>query len=373
MKHILVHGLANRGGGSETFLINLVKYLDQSKKFQIHLFIAKSREEFYTEYKCNNTTIYLVDEGFITSPIKRIYYENIVMKNYIKEISPDLIFIASEIVPVLWNNIKIPIIINYHSTLQMSSSTRLKTLKEYYDLVFRKRSLRIASRIVCVSNLSKAEMLFKYGKQSSKFVVIYHGVNHTRGISIDMKYPFILSVGDRHEHKCYELMIEIYKRCRDNYGIEEHLVIIGRKKTDWYDLKLSRKIEELGLSDYVHFIEYLRADEIVNYYKTSSLYLVTSNWESFGLTPLEAMAQGVPTLIRRSSALAEIYNNVSEFIEPDFENLDRMAEKCVLLLRNANKRRQLIDQGMSFSSSLSWKESIMKYETLFVNTMQERR
>ncbi|WP_425093022.1 glycosyltransferase family 4 protein [Tropicimonas sp. S265A] len=85
-------------------------------------------------------------------------------------------------------------------------------------------------------------------------------------------------------------------------------VILGRalpKEQDFLDA-LKTQVSEAGLSDRIHFKGEVPWDQVVAHYKALDLYIAPQRWEGFGLTPLEAMACGVPVLATPVGAFDEI-------------------------------------------------------------------
>ncbi|MGL6212063.1 MAG: glycosyltransferase family 4 protein [Paracoccaceae bacterium] len=59
---------------------------------------------------------------------------------------------------------------------------------------------------------------------------------------------------------------------------------------------LAARITAAGLSDRVRFLGELPWDQVVRHYQALDLFCAPARWEGFGLTPLEAMACGVPVV-----------------------------------------------------------------------------
>ncbi len=65
---------------------------------------------------------------------------------------------------------------------------------------------------------------------------------------------------------------------------------------------LSAEIAAAGLEDRIRFLGELPWDQVVRHYQALDLFAAPARWEGFGLTPLEAMACGVPTVASRVGA-----------------------------------------------------------------------
>jgi mannosyltransferase len=85
-------------------------------------------------------------------------------------------------------------------------------------------------------------------------------------------------------------------------------LILGRATKDHTALEqnLKDKIAAVGLSDRIQFCGEVAVDAIPEWYQVLDLLIAPQRWEGFGLTPLEAMACGVPVIATRVGAFEEL-------------------------------------------------------------------
>ncbi|MDJ0614966.1 MAG: glycosyltransferase family 4 protein [Rhizobiaceae bacterium] len=79
-----------------------------------------------------------------------------------------------------------------------------------------------------------------------------------------------------------------------------------------------KKIADADLSGSIIFAGEVPVDEIADYYRVLDLFIAPQRWEGFGLTPLEAMACGVPVVATTVGAFPEIVveNETGHLIPP---------------------------------------------------------
>lgn len=70
--------------------------------------------------------------------------------------------------------------------------------------------------------------------------------------------------------------------------------------------KLKLLIEQNHVSDKINVLGELRGESLERVYATSSLFVLTSRWEGFGLVLLEAMSAGLPVISYDTSGPSEI-------------------------------------------------------------------
>ena len=158
----------------------------------------------------------------------------------------------------------------------------------------------------------------------------------------------IVSVGRLVEVKGFDDMIDVMKLVHEK-DKDITLEIIG--DGDLYDY-LNQKIKDNNLTDVVTLAGFKDKEYINNSLINSSLFLLTSHSESFGIVVIEAMAAGVPTVAFSSAeGLRELIDSENGALI-DNRNINEMADKIIELFSN---RKILKDMGKaSYSKSLNY-------------------
>lgn len=106
-------------------------------------------------------------------------------------------------------------------------------------------------------------------------------------------------------------------------------VIAGRTTPEHtaFETALRRRIADAGLAERIRFVGEHR--DIERWYAALALFVAPQRWEGFGLTPLEAMATGVPVVAADVGAFAELVPGDAGTIVPagDLEALEREAAR----------------------------------------------
>ncbi|EEX09131.1 lipopolysaccharide core biosynthesis mannosyltransferase LpsB [Ruegeria lacuscaerulensis ITI-1157] len=100
-----------------------------------------------------------------------------------------------------------------------------------------------------------------------------------------------------------DAMIDLCGQIPDVHGI-----VMGRatEKHTAFLTELKDKVARAGLSDRILFKPEVTVDRIAQWYQVLDLFIAPQRWEGFGLTPLEAMACGVPVVATDVGAFSEI-------------------------------------------------------------------
>lgn len=85
-------------------------------------------------------------------------------------------------------------------------------------------------------------------------------------------------------------------------------VVMGRAtgRNEAFRRRLQDRAAGAGLSDRILFRPEVPVSEMPEWYQVLDLFIAPQRWEGFGLTPLEAMACGVPVIATDAGAFAEL-------------------------------------------------------------------
>jgi mannosyltransferase len=118
-------------------------------------------------------------------------------------------------------------------------------------------------------------------------------------------------------------------------------IILGRA-TDQHagferDLKV--RVKAAGLDRRILFLGEVGVDEIATWYRRLGIFVAPQRWEGFGLTPLEAMASGVPVIATTVGAFPElIVDGQTGCLVPPGD-VDALVAAAQSLLDNALQRQ----------------------------------
>lgn len=169
----------------------------------------------------------------------------------------------------------------------------------------------------------------------------------------------IISVGRFSKEKGFVDLVEIFK---DFHEIcpDWHLDLVGDGSEK---NKIVDHIYQYHLTESVTVHGYLKKKEINELLKKSSLYVMTSYTESFGIVLIEAMSHGVPCLAFTSAEGANdlITNDKNGYLIEN-RNFDEMVNKMKQLAEDKKTRIELGKNAREFS--LNYSSDIVKKEWL---------
>lgn len=178
-------------------------------------------------------------------------------------------------------------------------------------------------------------------KDSSKFHVIHNSLTFDTFLTeheIQAKKQEVLLVARLSEHqKRIKLALKIWKKIKQSSDAKDWILRIvgnGPWLEDYVDYVFKNDIDSV-------FFEGVR-ENVIDYYRNASIFLMTSNFEGWGLTLTESQQMGVIPIVFNS------YESLTDIISDGFngyiiENNDMNAFKDkVLYVMNNKEKRELV-------------------------------
>ena len=162
----------------------------------------------------------------------------------------------------------------------------------------------------------------------------------------------IVSIGRLSKEKGFVDLVEVYKKYKDkNPDSPWYLDIVGNGSER---NKIVDRIYSYKLTNDITMHGYLKKKELNELLHESSIYLMTSYTESFGIVLIEAMSHGIPCIAFTSAEGANdlIINDYNGYLIPD-RDYDKMIEKLELLVNDKEKRKELGKNAREFSLNYS--------------------
>jgi mannosyltransferase len=114
-----------------------------------------------------------------------------------------------------------------------------------------------------------------------------------------------------------------------------------------FEEELKARVKAAGLAERIRFVG--EHTNIADWYKALSLFVAPQRWEGFGLTPLEAMASGVPVVASDAGAFPEIvHDGVTGTIVPRGD-LEAMTVAAGVLMDDDAAREAAAAEALSLA------------------------
>lgn len=108
-------------------------------------------------------------------------------------------------------------------------------------------------------------------------------------------------------------------------------------------------VEHLGVADQVRWLGYIADEDLADHYRAAGVFALSSRYEPFGMTAIEAMACGTPTVITVHGGLHEAvdFGNHALFADPKVPG--EFAALLAMPMRHVRLRERLSIEGARFA------------------------
>ena len=177
------------------------------------------------------------------------------------------------------------------------------------------RRAAAAARVVFTdSEFSRAEIEQHLRVEPSRIRVIPPGLSprHREGETAGNREPLVLYAGSIFNRRRLPHLIQAFAAASVDLP-RARLVIVGDNRT-WPPQDLAAVAAEHAVSDRVELKSYVGEDELASLYTRAAVFAFFSEYEGFGLTPLEALAARVPVVVLDTAVAREVYGPAATYV-----------------------------------------------------------
>lgn len=111
----------------------------------------------------------------------------------------------------------------------------------------------------------------------------------------------VLALGRLARNKGYDLLIQAFALVAARHKDAVLYLAIGGKDMNSREGQMLKELRTLaetsGYADRITFASFIAEDDLPDYYRAADLFVLSSRYEPFGMTAIEAMASGTPTVV----------------------------------------------------------------------------
>lgn len=219
-------------------------------------------------------------------------------------------------------------------------------------------SARRAARVITVSDFSKREIVRWLGVPQSRVEVIYSGwTTLPNGLRPPAaREPLVLYVGSLFNRRHLPALIDGFARLAARHP-EVRLEIVGDNRTRPH-IDVEALAAGSAARDRIRVRSYVGDQELAALYARAAAFAFLSEYEGFALTPLEALAAGMPAVLLDTEVAREVYGPAAAYVERPDPGL--IADTLSRVLFDDAERRRLMDAASLQLERYSWRESAQR-------------
>lgn len=257
-----------------------------------------------------------------------------------------------------------PLVIHVHAT--DFDRSRGKVNPTVYSI--EKDGMDNADHIITVSNLTRNTVIEKYHQDPSKVTTVHNAVE-----PLSPEIEAITSKKGTND-KVITFLGRITMQKGPEYFVEAASKVLEKADNVRFVMagngdmmnQMIRLAAQRNISDKFHFTGFMKGKQVYEVLKSSDVYVMPSVSEPFGISPLEAMQCGVPSIISKQSGCAEILNNA---IKTDYWDVEHMADAMYSIITYPSMAKYLKEEGKKEVDEIKWEYAGQKVRKIYEQIM----
>lgn len=216
-------------------------------------------------------------------------------------------------------------------------------------------SARRARAVVTDTEFSRSEIRRFIGIDEERIRVIPLGIadrsDAGSGAPSDDR-PMVLYVGSIFERRRVDRLMASFDAVIARVP-HARLEIVGENRTRRPHLDLDALRRRSAHPDRITIRSYVDDATLSTLYRSASVFAFLSEYEGFGFTPLEALAEGVPPILLDTVVARETCGEAARYVRADATD-DELAEAIAELLTNDGARRDILRHADRVLTEYDW-------------------
>jgi len=221
--------------------------------------------------------------------------------------------------------------------------------------------------------LNERKMFVTHNAPSGKFFPNYDKVilnkilkKYTVKPTKNMHYIFSLCTLEPRKNLLFTIkcFIEFIKK----HNIDNMYFFLGGGHFPGFIEQFKQKLSNFSeYQDKIIMLGYIDDKDINILYSNSIFFVFLSQYEGFGMPPLEAMQAGTPVICSNNSSLPEVVGNAA--ITNDYNNEEQCIDAFEKLYFNSELREEYVKKGLEHSKIFSWEKTFNKMSNIIMETI----
>lgn len=275
---------------------------------------------------------------------------------------------------------KIPQIVMV-ADLSSIRTPKFSSLKWHGNLIFRntlKIATNYATKIICISNYTKHDLINLYNTLADKVEVVYNGIEElwfnniykdfqklSVRFSIKNKY-WIWWGAITNRKNLWNLLNAYHSLIKDGYKLPDFLVIGSYSKDQLYIMDFIKK----ELNDKIIVLPFQDGYTLKTLVKNSEGLLFPSIYEGFGMPVIEAYSQGKPVMHSNVSSLPEIAGGLGISCDP--YNIESI-KNALLKMTDLKEDEYGIIRRKQWAKKFTYKNAAVEFSKIIDEVMDEKK
>jgi glycosyltransferase involved in cell wall biosynthesis len=278
-------------------------------------------------------------------------WEQLALPQLVRRAHANVLFAPAYTAPLACS---VPVVLTVHDVSYCAHPEWFSWREGTRRRMMTRHAARRAAGVLTVSQFSRDEIVRHLRVPASHVRVIYSGASAVAAAA-DSKgaEPLVLFVGSilarRHVNELVDGFARLARR-----RPEVRLAIVGESRGVPL-VDVGAHVRAAGMDQRITVRGYVSDAELADLYGRASAFAFLSSYEGFGLTPLDAIAAGIPPVVLDSPVAREIYGDAAfRVAAPDPALVEAALDR---VLFDDTERARLARAGRDVAARYSWADS----------------
>ena len=287
------------------------------------------------------------------------WWEQVTLRSALAGDRPDVLFSPAYSAPLAT---RVPLVLTIHDVSFLAHPEWYPPAARWRRRLVTTLAARRARTVLTISAFSAREIVERLHLPAARVRVVPLAVTLPRpaepratgrpapagpGLARD---PLVLYVGSIFNRRHLPVLISAVARLAPRYP-SLRLAIVGENRT-YPREDLAGLARQAGIEGRVSLTSYVNDAELSELYSRAAAFAFLSEYEGFGLTPLEALAAGVPIVAGDTAVAREVYGHAARYVPA--ADAEAVAAALESVLFDESARRALLGAGDEVLRRCSW-------------------
>jgi len=202
-----------------------------------------------------------------------------------------------------------------------------------------------------------------YDKQELLQILKKYSVEH------DASDKYLFSLCSLEPRKNLSFTISCFLKFIKKHNIQDLYFYLGGNTWKIFKDAMAKILEEAGeFKHKIKLLGYIKDSDLNILYSNSLFFTYLSQYEGFGMPPLEAMQAGTPVITSNNSSLPEVVGDAA--ISLTYNDEDAVIKAFEDFYFNEDMRKDYIARGLERAKMFSWEKCVQKMINVMENMVE---
>jgi glycosyltransferase involved in cell wall biosynthesis len=344
--HIAIDGreLVGKPTGVGRYLTEVLRVWASDRSFRHRCTIVVPRDPPAAPFPQDARFTWYIEPGAAAGTV----WEQTRLRARVAELAPDVFLAPGYTAPLF---ISVPFVLAVYDVSFFAHPEWFSTREGLRRRWVTRAAARRAHSVITISEFSAGEIVRWMGIARDRIRLAPPGApaaSPGAPPASSARAPLVLFVGSLFQRRRIPELMRAFASAAA--ATPARLILVGDNRTS-PPLDPRTLAADLGVADRVDWRAYVADAELEALYGRARVFVFLSEYEGFGMTPLEAIAHGVPPILLDTTVAREVYGDAALYVSADPAAI---ASAMTTLLTNADAHAQLVAAGRARLARYSW-------------------